>query len=138
MPHTYPPEITALVPQTIYSLQYNEDTVSSHQFSLHQVYMTNADTPPTKTSLLYNVQLTSHTSKPRIFPSLPYTTENLKIAKNSTSSSLILQTLSILHFVICYSNTKHVMQHIKMMLAKLQLFSFQTKTQCSTYYTTSF
>ena len=31
-----------------------------------------------KTSSLYNVQRTSHTSKPRRFPSLPYTPENLK------------------------------------------------------------
>ena len=40
--------------------------------------MTNSDTPP-KTSPLCNVQPAPHTSKPRIFPSLPYTTENLKI-----------------------------------------------------------
>ena len=36
--------------------------------------MTNSDTPPI-TSTIYYVQPTSHTSKPRIFPSLPYTTE---------------------------------------------------------------
>ena len=68
--HTYHPEITELVPQTNYSLQYIHDTVPFHQFSLHQVYMTNSDTPPT-TSSFFNVQPTSHTSKPRIFPSLP-------------------------------------------------------------------
>ena len=39
--------------------------------------MTNSDAPP-KTSSLYNVQHISHTSKPRYFPSLSYTTENLK------------------------------------------------------------
>ena len=39
--------------------------------------MTNSDTPP-KTSSLYNVQPTSHTSKPETFPSLPFVTENLK------------------------------------------------------------
>ena len=75
--HTYHPEITELVPQTIYSLQYNDDTIPSDQFSLHQVYMTNFERPPI-TSPIYNVQLTSHTSKPRNFPSLPYTTENLQ------------------------------------------------------------
>ena len=31
-----------------------------------------------KTSPIYNVQPTPHTSKPRTFPSLPYTAENLK------------------------------------------------------------
>ena len=41
--------------------------------------MTNSDTPP-KTSSLYNVQPTSHTSKLRTFPSLPYTTENLNFS----------------------------------------------------------
>ena len=75
--HTYHPEIAELVPHTNYSLQFIDDTVRSHQFSLHQVYMTNSDTPPI-TSPIYNIQPTSHTSKPRIFPSSPYTTENLK------------------------------------------------------------
>ena len=35
-------------------------------------------TPSLLTSPIYNVQPTSHTSKPRIFPALPYTSENLK------------------------------------------------------------
>ena len=39
--------------------------------------MTNSDIPH-QNSLLYNVQPTSHTSETRIFPSLPYTSENLK------------------------------------------------------------
>ena len=39
--------------------------------------MTNSDSLP-KPSSLYNVQPTTHTSKPRVFPSLPYSTENLK------------------------------------------------------------
>ena len=39
--------------------------------------MTNSDTP-SHTSPLYNVQPTSHTSEKRIFPSLPYTSDNLK------------------------------------------------------------
>ena len=54
--HTYHPEITELVPQTNYFLQYNDNTDPSHQFSLHQVYMTNSDTPPI-TSIIYNVLL---------------------------------------------------------------------------------
>ena len=40
--------------------------------------MTNSDRP-NQTSSLYNVQTTSHNSEKRIFPSLPYTSENLKI-----------------------------------------------------------
>ena len=39
--------------------------------------MTNSDTSH-QTSSLYNVQPTPHTSETRIFPSLPYTSENLK------------------------------------------------------------
>ena len=60
--NTYHPEITETIPQTNYSSQYKDDTDPFHQFSLHQVYMTNPDIP-TKTSSLDNLQLTSHTSK---------------------------------------------------------------------------
>ena len=42
--------------------------------------MTNDDIP-NQISPLYNVQPTSHTSEKRIFPSLPYTSENLKFIK---------------------------------------------------------
>ena len=38
--HTYHPENTELVPQRNYALQPQDNTVSSHQFSLHQLYMT--------------------------------------------------------------------------------------------------
>ena len=60
--HTNHSEITELVPQTNYSSQCNEITVPSHQFSLHQVYMTKSNTPSI-TSPIYNVQPTSHISK---------------------------------------------------------------------------
>ena len=76
---------------------------------------------PTKTSPLYNVQPTSHTSKHRIFPSLPYTTEDLKFISKFISNSLTLQIPSTLHFATYYSITKHDMQHIELMLAKVQL-----------------
>ena len=72
--HTYRLEITEIIPQTNYSSQDKDDTTSFHQFSLHQVYMTNHELP-TITSPLFNVQPTSHTSKKRVFPSLPYSTE---------------------------------------------------------------
>ena len=39
--------------------------------------MTNSSTLNTKSTSLYYVQPTNHTIKPRIFPSLPYTKENL-------------------------------------------------------------
>ena len=39
--------------------------------------MTNSDIP-NQFSPLYNVQPTSHISEKRIFPSLPYTSKNLK------------------------------------------------------------
>ena len=75
--HTYHPYITERPSQTNYNLKDNRELVSSHHFSLHQVYMTNSDTIPIK-SQLCKVQSTSHTLKPRVFPSLPYTTENHK------------------------------------------------------------
>ena len=74
--HTYHPDITKLVPSTNYAIQPNNNTVPSHHFSLHQLFMTDP-TPSLIPSSIYNVKPTSHTSKPRIFPSLLYTTENL-------------------------------------------------------------
>ena len=75
--HAFHPEITELVPQTNYTVHYVDNTASPPQFSLHQKYMANSDIP-SKTSPLFNVQPTSHTSKTRVFPSLPYTPEVLK------------------------------------------------------------
>ena len=75
--HTYHPDITEPLPQTNYIVQYDDPTTPLPQFSLHQIYMTNDDIP-NQTSPLFNVQPTSHTSVKRIFPSLPYTSENLK------------------------------------------------------------
>ena len=72
--HTFHPEITELVPQTNYTVHYDDNTAPPPQFSLHQIYMTNSDIP-SKTSPFYNVQPTSHTSKTRVFLSLPYTPE---------------------------------------------------------------
>ena len=76
--NTYHPEITEPVPQTNYIIHYDDPTTPPPpHFSLHQFYMTNSDIP-NQTSPLYNVQPTSNTSEKRIFPSLPYTSENLK------------------------------------------------------------
>ena len=70
--HSYHPDIAELIPQTNYAWKYNTESVTTHQFLQHQVYVTESITKPI-TSSLYNVQPTSHTSKPRIFPSLPKT-----------------------------------------------------------------
>ena len=111
--HTYHPEITKIIPQTNYSSQYKDDTTPFYQFSLHQVYMTNHDIPTT-TSPLYNVQPTSHTSKNRGFPSLPYTTENLKfINKFNFHFSILTDTEYIslcnllLKYKTCYATHKN-------------------------------
>ena len=80
--HTNHPAITEVIPLTNYPLQNKDDTVPFQQFLLHQIYMTTSDTPP-RTSSLDIVQPTSHKSKPRMFPSLPYTPENLKFINKS-------------------------------------------------------
>ena len=77
MAHTYHPDIAEPIPQTNYYVHSNHETVPTPQFSLHQVNMTTPEIQQI-TSSFYNVQHTSHTSKPRIFPSLPYTQENPK------------------------------------------------------------
>ena len=79
--HTYHPDITEPVPQTNYFVHYDDPTTLPPQFSLHQSYMTNCDMPH-QISPLYNVQPTSHTPETRIFPSLPYTSENSKFVNN--------------------------------------------------------
>ena len=73
--HAYHPDITEPVPQTNYFIHFDDPTTPSPQFSIHQIYMTDSDIH--QTSPLYNLQPTSHTQK-RIFPSLPYTSDNLK------------------------------------------------------------
>ena len=73
----YHPELTVPLPPTNYSIPSEQQSTSSTPFSLHQVYMTNLYPLPRTTSL-YNVQPTSHSSQPRVFPSLPYSPENLK------------------------------------------------------------
>ena len=95
-------------------------SVPFHQFSLHQVYMTNPDIP-LKTSSQYNVQPTSHTSKHRMLPSLPYTTDNLNFINKFNFQFTDLTDAE--NFTLCnlLHNKKTCLQHIKMMLAKLQL-----------------
>ena len=111
--HTYHPEITEPVPQTNYIVQYDDPTTSPPKFSLHQIYMTNDDIP-NQTSPLYNVQPTSHTSEKRIFPSLPYTSENLKFIikfnfhfSDLTDTEYITLCNMLLKYKTCYATHKN-------------------------------
>ena len=110
--HTYHPEITEPVPQTDYIVHYDDLTTPPPQFSLHQIYMTNADIP-NQTSPLYNVQPTSHTSEKRIFPSLPYTSENLGFINkftfhfsDLTDTEYITLCNMLLKYKTCYATHK--------------------------------
>ena len=115
--HTYHPEITEPFPQTNYIVQYDDPTTPPPQFALHQIHMTNNDIP-NQTSPLYNVQPT-YTSEKRIFPSLPYTSENLKfiIKFNFQFSDLTdteYNTLCnmLLKYKTCYATHKNVVGKI--------------------------
>ena len=117
--HTNLPDITGRIPQTNYSLQDIRESVPFNHFSLHQVFVTNFDTPLV-TSPLYNVQPGSNTSKPRIFPSLPDTTDNLKIINkfnfqfpNLTDTECITLCNLLPKYKTCYATHK-------MMLVRLQ------------------
>ena len=75
--------------------------------------MTNNDIP-NQTSPLYNVQPTSHTSEKRIFPSLPYTSENLKFINkfnfqfsDLTDSEYITLCNMLLKYKTCYATHKN-------------------------------
>ena len=107
--HSYHPEITEPVPQTNYIIHYDDPTAPPPQFSLHQIYMTNSDIP-NRTSPLYNVQPTSHTSEKGIFPSLPYTSDNLKFINNFnfqfsdlTDTDYITPCNMLLKYKTCYA-----------------------------------
>ena len=111
--HTYHPEITEPLPQTNYTVQYDDPTTPPPQFSLHQFYMTNDDIP-NQTSPLYNVQPTSHNSEKRTFPSLPYTSENLKFINkfnfqfsDLTDTENITLCNMLLKYKTCYANHKN-------------------------------
>ena len=71
--------------------------------------MTNSDN-----FTFYNVQSTSHTSKPRIFPSLTYTTENLKFINkfnvqfsDRTDTKYITLCIFSLKYKACYATHKN-------------------------------
>ena len=87
------------IPWTNYFLQYTDKTSSLPSFSLHQVHLKDITKEITNSSL-YNVQPTSDTIKRRIFPSLPYTRENLKFFHKLNFQFLISQTMKLLHLVI--------------------------------------
>ena len=75
--------------------------------------MTDSDLP-NQTSPLYNVQPTSHTSKKRIFPSLPYTSDNLKFITefnfqyfDLTDTEYITLCNMLLKYKTCYATLKN-------------------------------
>ena len=75
--------------------------------------MTNDDIP-NQTSPLYNVQPTSHTSEKRIFPSLTYTSENLKFNNkfnfqfsDLTNTEYITLCNMLLKYKTCYATQKN-------------------------------
>ena len=76
-------------------------------------YLTNSDVPH-HTSPLYNVQPTSHTSETRIFPSLPYTSENLQFNKkfnfqfsDLTDTEYITLWNMLFKYKTCYATHKN-------------------------------
>ena len=88
-------------------------TTPPPQFSLHQIYMTISDIP-NQTYPLYNVQPTSHTSEKRIFPSLPYSSENLKFINkfnfqfsDLTDTEYITLCIMLLKYKTCYATHKN-------------------------------
>ena len=100
-------------PIILYNMMILQPPPLPPQFSLHQIYMTNNDIP-NQTSLLYNVQPTSNTSEKRIFPSLPYTSENLKFINkfnfqfsDLTDSEYITLCNMLLKYKTCYATHKN-------------------------------
>ena len=75
--------------------------------------MTNSDIP-SQTSPSYNVQPTSHTSEKRIFPSLPYTSDNLHFINkynfqfsDLTDTEYITLCNRLLKYKTCYATHKN-------------------------------
>ena len=100
--------------------------------------MTNNDIP-NQTSPLYNVQPTSHTSEKRIFPSLTYTSENLKFIikfnfqfSDLTDSEYITLCSMLLKYKTCYATHKNDVGKIS------TPFRIRLKPNAPYYDTTSF
>ena len=75
--------------------------------------MTNLNPLP-RTSSLHNVQPTSHSSQPRVFPSLPYSPENLKVINkfnfqfsDLTDTEYITLCNLLLKYNTCYATHKN-------------------------------
>ena len=110
--YTYHPEGTEPIPPTNYSILPEQQSTSSTPFSQHQVYMTNPN-PLTTTPYLYNVQPTSHSPQPRVFPSLPYSPENLKFINKFnfqfselTDTEYVTLCNLLLEYQTCYATHK--------------------------------
>ena len=108
----YHPELTEPIPPTNYSIIPEQQSTSPTPFSLHQVFMTNLSPLPT-TPYLYNVKPTSHSSQPRVFPSLPYSPENLKFINkfnfqfsDLTDTEIVTLCNLLLKYKTCYATHK--------------------------------
>ena len=104
--HTYQPDIT-------------EQFVPYQHFYLHQVYMTNSDTP-SATSSLYNVQPTPNNSTPLVFPSLPYSKKTLEFIKKFSfqfcdlTDTDYITLCNFLHkYKIFYATRKKVLEKLQ-------------------------
>ena len=111
--YTYNPELTEPIPPTNYSVPPEHQSISSTPFSLHQVYMTDLDPVPCTPSL-YNVQPTSHFSQHRVFPSLPYSLENLKFLNkfnlqfsDLTDTEYVTLCNLLVKYKTCYATHKN-------------------------------
>ena len=86
--------------------------------------MTHFDIPH-QTSPIYNVQPTSNTSETRIFPSLPYTSENLKFinkfnfqVSDRTDTECITLCNMLLKYKTCYATHKNDKKNLKLVPEK--------------------
>ena len=111
--HTYHPKTTELIPPTKYSTTTEQQTIFPTQFSLNQVYMTDTNSLPHSSSI-YNVQPTSHSSQQRVFPSLPYSPENLKFIQkfnfqfsDLTDTEYVTLCNFLLKYKTCYATHKN-------------------------------
>ena len=104
---------TELIPPTNYPTTTAQQTIFPPQLSLNQVYMTDTNPLP-HSPFLNNVQPTSHSSQQRVFPSLPYSPENLKFIhkfnfqfSDLTDTEYVTLCNLLLKYQTCYATHKN-------------------------------
>ena len=88
--HTYQPYTTEPTPLSNYNTPTKDIPSLSNHFSLHQIYMTSPTLHDKPHSNIYNDQPTFDSPKFCIFPTLPYSKDNLKFILNFNFQCLIL------------------------------------------------